>query len=306
MKKIFYIAFLLFCTNLIFGQNKLANAIYSLKEDKLDKAKELIDAAAEDSLFATKAATWYFRGFIYKDLFKRDERSDKESALRDTSIKYFKKSISLEKEGPYTQGCVNAIKFFAETFYNQAAISTNPKDYPIAISSFSRYKELIKSVSPNADFKEKNTNFSLALATTYSRIASIDTNNASIYLDKAVALYKNALILDSNNFSANYNIGIIYYNKGVEIVNQMDYGLDLLELTMLQDQLFEIFRTSLPFMKKAHDLNPKRRETLTGLQGIYFSMNDAEKSDLFKKKIEALDVKPVEDDRQQMDSPNKK
>jgi TPR repeat protein len=305
MKKIFYIAFLLFCTNIVFGQNKLANAIYSLKENKLDRARELIDAAAEDSLFINKASTWYYRGFIYKDLFKRDEKSNKESALRETSIKYFKKSISLEKEGPYAKGCENAIKYFAETFYNQAALSTNPSDYTIAINSFSRYKELIKSVMPNADFTEKNTNFSLALAATYSRISSIDTNNASVYLDKAIKLYKKALILDSNNFSANYNIGIIYYNKGVEIVNKMDYGLDLLELTMLQDQLFEIFRTSLPFMKKAHDLNPNRRETLTGLQGIYFSMNDAEKSELFKKKIEALDIKPVEDERQEIDSLNK-
>ena len=71
----------------------------------------------------------------------------------------------------------------------------------------------------------------------------------------------------------------------VEIVKKMDYGLDLLELTMMQDQLFDIFRTSLPFMKKAYDLNPKRRETMIGLEGIYFSMNDVEKSELFKKKI---------------------
>jgi len=302
MKKIFYVAFLLFCSNLVFGQNKLANAIYSLKQNKLDKAKELIDAASEDSLFDKKASTWYFKGFVYKDLFKRDERSDKESDLRESSIEYFKKSILLEKEGPYTQGCINAIKFFAETFYNQAALSANPTDYPIAISSFARYKKLISSVIPDTDFTEKNMNFSLALATTYSKIASVDTNNAFVYLDKAIELYKKALILDSNNFSANYNVGIIYYNKGVEIVDKMDFDLDLIELTMMQDQLFEIFVTSLPYMKKAHDLNPNRRETLTGLQGIYYSMNDAAQSELFKKKIEALDRKPDGDDTQQIDS----
>ena len=51
MRKIFYIALLLFCTNSIVGQNKLTNAVYSLKNNELDKAKELIDAAAEDSAF---------------------------------------------------------------------------------------------------------------------------------------------------------------------------------------------------------------------------------------------------------------
>ena len=82
----------------------------------------------------------------------------------------------------------------------------------------------------------------------------------------------------------------------------MDYGLDLLELTMMQDQLFDIFRTSLPFMKKAYDLNPKRRETMIGLEGIYFSMNDVEKSELFKKKIEDLDGVGEKDE---VESPDK-
>ena len=86
MKKIFYIALLLFCTNIVFGQNKLANAVYSLKNNELDKAKELIDAAAEDSLFNNKPATWYYRGFVYKEIFKRDEISKRDSELREKSM----------------------------------------------------------------------------------------------------------------------------------------------------------------------------------------------------------------------------
>ena len=289
MKKIFYIALLLFCTNSLVGQNKLTNAVFSLKNNELDKAKQLIDAASEDSIFNKKAATWYYKGFIYKELFKRDESSQLESPLREESITYFTKALELENEGPFKKGCTNAIKYFSQTFYNQSAVAFNPNDYPIAVSSYERSKALLKQVDPNADFKEKDLNFNLAMASTYSRIASIDTNNASVYLDKAIELYKKVLVSDSNNFSANYNLGIIYYNQGVEIVKKMDYGLDLMELTMMQDQLFEIFRTSLPYMKKAHDLNPQRRETLVGLEGIYFSMNDTEKSELFKKKIQELD-----------------
>jgi tetratricopeptide (TPR) repeat protein len=95
--------------------------------------------------------------------------------------------------------------------------------------------------------------------------------------------------MDPNNISANYNLGIIYYNEGVEIVNNMDYSLDLFELNAVQDKIIELFKESLPYMTKAYELNPKRRETLIGLQGIYFSLNDIEKSEAFKQELEALD-----------------
>jgi len=289
MRKIFYIVLLLFCTNSIVGQNKLTNAVYSLKNNELDKAKELIDAAAEDSAFLSKPATWYYRGFIYKDLFKRDEASDINSELREKSIEYFTKAYEMEKGSPFSKGCVNAIKYFAQTFYNQSATSFNPNDYPVAVSSFERYKELTKRINPEADFTEKDIQFNLAMGSTLNRIATIDSNNADVNMAKSIECYRKVLSADSNNFSANYNLGIIYYNKGVEIVKKMDYGLDLDGLTKMQDELFEIFRTSLPYMKKAYDLDPRRRETLIGLEGIYFSMNDVEKSELFKKKIEELD-----------------
>ena len=302
MKKIFYIALLLFCTNTIVGQNKLTNAVYSLKNNELDKAKELIDAASEDSAFNIKPATWYYKGFIYKDLFKRDESSKRDSELREKSIEYFTKSLQIEKDGPFTKGCENALKYYAQTFYNQSAVAFNPNEYPIAISSYERYKELTRRVIPDVNFTEKDIQFNLAMGSTYNQIASIDTNNASTYVDKSIVYYKKVLAADSNNFSANYNLGIIYYNQGVEIVKKMDYGLDLLELTMMQDQLFDIFRTSLPYMKKAYDLDPRRRETLIGLEGIYFSMNDVEKSELFKKKIEELDGTGEKDE---VESPEK-
>lgn len=289
MKKIFYIALLLFCTNSIVGQNKLANAIHSLKYNELDKAKELIDAAADDSLFNEKPATWYYRGFIYKDLYKRDEKGNKNSELRERAIEYFQKSYNMDKEGTFAEGSKNAIMYIASSFYNETVITFNPNEYPLAIQSYERYKNLTKTVKPDANFKEKDINFNLGLGNVYTALASTDTNNASTYLEKTIKLYKEVLELDSNNFSANYNLGIIYYNQGVEIVNKMDYGLDLLELTMMQDQLFDIFRTSLPYMKKAYDLNPRKREALIGLEGIYFSMNNVEKSELFKKKIEELD-----------------
>ena len=103
MKKLIYIALLLLFGNSLLGQNKLSNTLYHLKNKELDKAKELIDAAATDSMFIDNASTWYYRGVTYKDLFKRDESDNKESPLRIASIEYFTKSLEIEPEGTYAE-----------------------------------------------------------------------------------------------------------------------------------------------------------------------------------------------------------
>lgn len=289
MKKLSYIAFLLLFSASVFGQNKLTNALYALKNNELDKAKELIDAAMDDSLFNQKPATWYYAGNVYKELFKKYELKDKQSAYRIQSADYFKKSIDLDTAGTYQKSSKQNLKYIAETIYNHAASSFDVQQYPIAISNYEKYKSLLSFAYPETDFTEKDIMFKLALATTYSRLAEKDSTNGEMYLEKAQKVYEEVLELDSNNVSANYNIGIIYYNQGVEIVNNMDYSLDLEQLNNVQDRIIELFKKSLPYMKKAYDLNPKRKETLIGLQGIYFSLNDIPKSEAYKKELEELE-----------------
>ena len=47
-------------------------------------------------------------------------------------------------------------------------------------------------------------------------------------------------------------------------------------------------RSSTPWLK-AHEMNPKRRETLLGLEGIHYSLQDVDKSEEYRHKYEALD-----------------
>jgi len=296
MKKLIYITFLFFCTNALMGQNKLTNALYHLKNDSLDKAKELIDAAAKDTLFSDKSATWYYKGFIYKELFKRDESANKNSPLRINSVNFYKKSLELEAEGTFAKSCKNGLQYLSQTIYNHVATSFDIDNYKSALENYEFYKEVMRLVDPHTDFTQKDISISLAIATTYGKMAEQDTANAEKYLGEAEKSYEEVLKTDSNNVSANYNLGIIYYNQGVEIVNNMDYSLDLFQLNEVQDRIIELFRMSLPYMKKAYDLNPKRKETLIGLQGIYFSLNDIPKSESFKKELEELEgIKKIQE-----------
>ena len=69
----------------------------------------------------------------------------------------------------------------------------------------------------------------------------------------------------------------------------MDFETDLIALSETQDKTIEIFKKSLPFMEKAYQLNPKRKETLQGLEGIYYSLNENEKYDKIKQELIELE-----------------
>jgi ABC-type multidrug transport system ATPase subunit len=53
----------------------------------------------------------------------------------------------------------------------------------------------------------------------------------------------------------------------------------------------ELFTRALPYMLKAYEMNPKRKETLLGLEGIYYSLQDNEKSEEYRRQYEALEPK---------------
>ncbi len=302
MRKLIYISIIFFiASSAAFGQNKLANAHYSLKQGEYQKAKELIDAAAIDTSFMNLPATWYYKGHIYKELYKESETENINSPYRVESIEGFKKCVELEPNGQYAESAKKGLKYLATTIYNQAAAIFNESNYPAAISAYEYHKKVMSFAYPDADFTDKDIMFKLGLASIKNRMAEQDTVNAKAHLAEAEEIYKEVLTLDSNNISANYNLGIIYYNQGVEIVNNMDYSLDLMELTMIQDEIIVLFRKSLPYMKKAYDLNPTRKETLIGLQGIYFSLNDIPKSELYKKELEALEGKEKPQQEEEVD-----
>jgi hypothetical protein len=63
---------------------------------------------------------------------------------------------------------------------------------------------------------------------------------------------------------------------------------DLDKMMKVQDECVEIFKKAEPYMLKAESLDPRKIETLEGLSGIYFALNEPEKSNAYKEKIAQL------------------
>jgi tetratricopeptide (TPR) repeat protein len=271
-------------------QGKVAAAYTFLKNDQLDSAKVSINDAVAHPETSNIGQTWYLRGFVYKSIYNKLEKGNKLSPSRLEALVSFKKSLELDTTQENVQECIKNVKYLATTLYNDAAASLDSVDYKIAISNFEKYKEYYLFVDPTpANIRQKDIDFSLAIASLYTKIFESDRKGKTEFLKLAKDAYNKILTLDPNNIHANYNMGILYYNQAVNLINQSDYDLDIVALNDIQDNSINLFKESLPFMEKAYELDPKRRETLLGLSGIYFSLNEFEKSNMYKQKLEEIE-----------------
>ena len=280
-------------TSSVFGQfvgkDNLSVSLFYLQKVELDSAKKYIDLAVEDEALKDQAKTWYYKGYIYKDLYKTREKTNRLSPLRLTSIEAFKTMLTLEGKEEFSESAGKILKYEASTIYNDAARMLDDQKYENAIGNYELYRSTMLLINPEEDLTRRDVKFKLALASSLNRTAESEKGLDSTQTEQIKALYIEVLTLDTNNAGANYNLGILYYNEAADVINNMDYDIDLFKLNEVQDYCTEIFLASLPYMKKSYDLNYRRKETLVGLSNIYYGLNDMEKSEFYKKELDDME-----------------
>ena len=270
--------------------DKVSAAISLLQKGNLDSAKTIIDLAVADTEIVNDGQAWYIRGFIYKSIYNAREKTNIKSPLRLEALNSFKRSLFIDISLANVVENKKNIKYLAATLYNDVKASLDSVNYLIAIDNFEKFKTYSKLIDTSQEtIKQNDIKFLLALASVYTQIYENDRKGKSEFLNLAKATYYKVLILESNNISANYNMGILFYNQAVQLINQSDYDIDIVALNDIQDNSVKLFKESLPFMEKAYQLDPKRREILLGLSGVHFSLNEKEKSDYYKQKLQELE-----------------
>lgn len=270
------------------GQESLNTAFKMLQRGSLDSAKAVIDKAAVDTVTGKQAQTWYLRGFIYKEIYKSRESDNVKSPARVEAVNSMKKSLELDTSKANRDANIPTLKYFASKYYNDAVTTMDTSQYKMAIESYEKYKGLMTIVDPTMSFIQPDITFYLALASQYRKIFEADRIKNAPYLELAKATYLKVLGMDPNNISANYNMGTLYYNQAVNLINQADYDIDIVTLSDIQDNSIALFKQSLPFMEKAYTLDPNNVSTLEGLSGIYFSLNEFEKHNQYREKLEEI------------------
>jgi hypothetical protein len=290
-----FLAFITHCFIAVAQNDSVSKAILIITDASIEKEKAvkqamgIIDRAIKVPQHEKSAHAWYVRGYVYKEYYKMFEAGNKQSPARSNALSYLKNALNLDKNKEYDTEIRQSLKYIGSTYYNDAATAITPASYNQAIANYENFKQIMLLADPTYDLKAVELNFKTVLADLYAKIFKSNIIQNGSYFNQAETTYKDVLKLDTNNWSANFNLAMLYYNYGVDIIYNMDVGEDIVVVSNIQDNARAQFRKALPYALKAYSLKPKEKRVLTALQGIYFSLYEQEKSNEFKKKIELLD-----------------
>lgn len=256
-----------------------------IKAKDVNCAKNAVDSAFMSAEVRKDAQAWYYRAFVYYELAKK-EKNNLYSAYRDTSLNSIRISNSLKPEPPVKDATNQILKKHSETYYNMSIkILYDSVDCDRSAMAYKKYKELYMQLDSTFDFKAKDIEYYNGVGAHFSELFGANTAKTEYGECGKLALMK-VIDLDPKNVSATFNLGIIYYNQGVNLINSMDLDTPLDKLEVIQDNSTKLFKQSLPFMNKVYQLDPKNQKALEGLRQIYQALNDTEKSLEFNKKLE--------------------
>lgn len=292
-KRIYILLLILLLCKLSFaqfvGKDGVSKALFYLQKSELDSAKKYIDEASVDSSLMKEAKTWYYKGFVYKELYKTIEKDDKNSSYRLEAISALKTLIEVDAQKEFAESASKMLNYLASTLYNDAARSLTPSTYELAQENFNKFKSTMMLSNPQANLVDQDVKFKLALASMLNQNALQNNQLDSAKKDQIRSLYEEVIELEPNNGSANYSVGILFYNEAADIINNMDYDMDLEKLNELQDVCIDLFLKALPYMIKSYELGYNPKETLIGLGNIFHGLNDEEKENKYRKELEQLD-----------------
>lgn len=267
----------------------LENAFNNYKQGNLKEAQREIDELVKDNQLSMDAKTWYIRGFIYKALYKQDKKADSLLTLRLEAVSSFKKLLELDTSKKYISDGIKNLSYLAKTFFNDAIVTLDRNRFELSKKDFDHYKKIMKFIDPSMDLQNKEIEYYLSLSSAYSE-AYVSNPTIKEYFSNAKSGFGKVLKLDPKNLKANYNMGVLFYNEAVTIISDLDYDKESLEsFKVIEDKTIVLFKQSLPFMEIAHERDPADKNTLEGLSGIYFSLREFEKSDVYRKKLESLE-----------------
>lgn len=289
MIRAIYIAILLLLPALASGQLTYTFKAYkAYQEDDLPTAKAYIDSAIADEIEKEEAQTWYIRGFIYKEIYKITDKQSRDSEAREEAIRSFKKSIELDADSEFRKQNHQGIKYLASSYYNDGVMTLNLKEYEESPDFYKRYKKLILFLEPDKDFKEQDVQYYNALGSMLSENYEKDKQRYTHLFEESLKYLQKTLIIDPDNLVANNVIGVLYYNKGVDLILSLDPFAPLEDLNRTQDKCVKIFKTAKPFLEKAHQMDPTNCEIITGLEGISFNLNDRDEVNFWHDKLVEL------------------
>lgn len=144
-----------------------------------------------------------------------------------------------------------------------------------------RFNEVIDKLKAAIEKEPKRGDLYQALGSAYENTK--DTSNAR----KA---YEIAIELNPQDFTANYSLGALIYNRAVEKIKEMNNlpATDQKGYDKLKAESDALLQKSLPYLEKARTLKGDDLETLNALKELYARLNQMDKLTEVKAAIDKL------------------
>lgn len=288
MKNILTILFLLLTAPFVMGQNLLDQAVKAYQEQDYTNAMKLIESVVATEQFVNDPYAWHLKGYIYKDYFKKVENENSNSANRQIAMEAYVKSKSLDAKNEYIDNNLGNIKYLAVCYYNDAARNMDTANYKKAVDYYTKYKEYYLLFDPTMIYNQSDITFYNAMATTIAK--KYDSRNPATekYFDETAKTYHKVLAIDSTECFANEQMGILYYNKGVDLIMNIDIeNIDPADILSKQEECNEYWKVSLPYLLRAYRHCPGTPEEkftiIEGIKGIYWGMDMKDNFDHWDK-----------------------
>ncbi|MFP4557441.1 MAG: tetratricopeptide repeat protein [Bacteroidales bacterium] len=106
--------------------------------------------------------------------------------------------------------------------------------------------------------------------------------------EKAEEAYKKAIDLDPEFFDALFNLGALYFNNGVSLIEEANKvpAKETEKYDELVEKSAEEFKASIPYMEKAYEVNPEHKGTIETLRNLYFRFRN--QSDEIQEKLDEI------------------
>jgi len=132
-----------------------------------------------------------------------------------------------------------------------------------------KFEEALKyiKVAKEAD----PTNFSLYFAT------GIMYLNQEKF-DEAIAELTRSVELNPDLFDSQYGLGAAYINKAANMISSANEIMDVKEYSKAIEVANAVYAKALPFMERAHELNPDDIYTMRSLQELYYRLRQNDPS----------------------------
>jgi tetratricopeptide (TPR) repeat protein len=260
-----------------------SEAVYCYNNDDYEGAyfnfKQILDINNLDIMGGVVDTIIYYNaGRVAKELGKNED-----------AIKYFEIVRGLNYPNPFLyiflNSCYNAV---GDTAAGLEVLKDGFKKYPdnqnILIELINYY--LLRGISDEAlDYlaiaKEEdpeNISFYFAEGTLYDKLNRFED---------AKKAYEYCLELDSNYFNAYYNLGVLYYNNAVKMYEEANKLNEIDEYEQEKAFADDEVAKALPYIEKAHEIDPDDIETMKTLKTLYYRMKLDDKYDEIVKELEA-------------------